>query len=93
MSLELVVSKINVEAETHQEAILLEHLCETEYADNQEWDFHIGLIKALFNNNWGKTVGLLTQRRFMDAVREDMQRTAVAEEDAGDRVRSRHGAL
>lgn len=46
------------------------------------------MIKALFNNNWGKTVGLLTQRRFMDAVREDMQRTAVAEEDAGDRVRS-----
>lgn len=44
----------------------------------------------MFNNNWGKTVGLLTQRRFMDAVREDMQRTAVAEEDAGDRVRSRH---
>lgn len=29
----------------------------------------------------------------MDAVREDMQRTAVAEEDAGDRVRLRHGAL
>lgn len=51
------------------------------------------MIKALFNNNWGKTVRLLTQRRFMDAVREDMQRTAVAEEDAGDRVRSRHGAL
>lgn len=47
----------------------------------------------MINNNWGKTVGLLTQRRFMDAVREDMQRTAVAEEDAGDRVRSRHGAL
>lgn len=44
----------------------------------------------MFNNNWGKTVGLLTQRRFMDPVREDMQRTAVAEEDAGDRVRLRH---